>query len=100
MYGMLWGRLPAKLVVRFKISDYRCEDRAHRLAGIQFVSAVNSGYISDVHSLVTVQMKEDAWEFTVVDIGIIPGLPHLIPARDRLWIVHSYINFRTFNEEY
>jgi len=98
MYGALRGRLPAKLVAIFKIRDYRCEDRVRRLAGIQFVSALNSGWISDVHSLVTVQMKEDAREFTVVEIGTILGLAHLIPAGDWRWIVNSRIDLRTFNE--
>jgi hypothetical protein len=100
MYGALRGRLPAKLVALFKIRDYRCEDRVRRLAGVQFVSAVNSGRISDVHSLVSVQMKEDAREFTVVDIGTILGLAHLIPEGDRRWIVNSRIDLRTFNEVY
>jgi len=71
-----------------------------RLAGVQFVSAVNSRWISDVHSLVTVQMKEDAREFTVVDIGTILGQGHLIPEGDRRWIVNSRIDLRTFNEVY
>jgi len=71
-----------------------------RLAGVQFVSAMNSGRISDVHSLVTDQMKEDACEFTVVDIGTILGLAHLIPDGDRRWIVNSRIDLRTFNEAY
>jgi len=100
MYSALRGRLPAKLVALFKIRDYRCEDRVRRLTGVQFVSAVNSGRISDVHSLVTVQMKEDAREFTVVDIGTILGLAHLIPEGDRRWIVNSRIDLRTFNEVY
>jgi len=100
MYGALRGSLPAKLVALFKIRDYRCEDRVRRLAGIQFVSAVNSGRISDIHSLVIVQMKEDAREFTVVDIGTILGLAHLIPEGDRRWIVNSRIDLRTFNEVY
>jgi len=100
MYGALRGRLPAKLVPLFKIRDYRCEDRVRRLAGVQFVSAVNSRSISDVHSLVTVQMKEDAREFTVVDIGTILCLWHLIPERDRRWIVNSRIDLRTFNKVY
>jgi len=100
MYGGLQGRLPAKLVALFKIRDYRCEDRVRHLAGVQFVSAVNSGRISDVHSLVTVQMKEDTREFTVVDIGTILGLAHLIPEGDRRWIVNSCINLRRFNEVY
>jgi len=100
MYGVLRGRLPAKLVALFTIRDYRCEDRVRRLAGVQFVSAVNSGRISDVHSLVTVQMKEDAREFTVVDIGTILGLAHLISEGDRCWIVNSRIDLRTFNVGY
>jgi len=100
MYSALRGHLPAKLVALFKLRDYRCEDRVCRLAGVQFVSAVNSGRISDVHSLVTVQMKEDAQEFTVVDIGTILGLAHLIPEGDRRWIVNSRINLRTLNKVY
>jgi len=100
IYGALQGRFPAKLVALFKIRHYSCEDRVRRLAGIQFVSAVNSGWISDVHSLVTVQRKDDAREFTVVDIGTILGLAHLIPAADRRWIVNSRIDLRTFNEVY
>jgi len=100
MYGALRGRLPAKLVALFKMREYRCEDRVRRLVGVQFVSAVNSGWISDVHSLVTVQMKEDAREFTVVDIGTIHGLAHFIQEGDRRWIVNSRIDLRTFNEVY
>jgi len=72
----------------------------HRLAIVQFVSAVNSGPIFDVHSLVTVQIKEDVREFTVVDIGTILGQVHLIPEGDRRWIVNRRINLRTFNELY
>jgi len=98
--GVLRGHLPAKLVALFKIRDYRCEDRVRRLTSVQFVSAVNSGRISDVHSLVTVQIKEDAREFTVVDIGTILGLAYLIPEGDRRWIVNSRIDLRTFNEVY
>jgi len=60
MYGALLAGLPFKLVALFKIRDHRCEDPVRRLAGVQFVSAVNSGWISDVHSVVTVQMKDNA----------------------------------------
>jgi len=100
MYGALRGPLPAKLIAFFKIRDYRCEDRVRRLAGVQFVSAVNSGRLSDVYSLVTVQMKEDARQFTVVDIGTILGLAHLIPEGDRRWIVNNIIDLGTFNKVY
>jgi len=71
-----------------------------RLAGVRSVSAVNSGRISDVHSLVTVQMKKDAREFTVVDIGTILGLAHLISDGDRRWIFNSRIDLRISNEVY
>jgi len=64
------------------------------------VSPVNSGRPSDIHSLVTVQLREDAGEFTLVDIGTILGLAHLIPEGDRRWLVNSRINLRTFNEIY
>jgi len=84
LYGPLRDRLPAKLVALCKIRDYRCEDRVRRLAGVQFVSALHTGRISYVHSLVTVHMKEDAGEFTVVDIGTILGLAHIIPEGDRV----------------
>jgi len=93
----LRDRLPPKLVALFKIRDPRCAHRVRRLAGVQFVSAVNSGRISDLHSDVTVQMKKDAREFTVVDIGTILGLAHLIPEGDQGWIVNSRIDLRTFN---
>jgi len=100
MYGALRGRLPAKLVELFKLTDYRYKDRVGRLAGIQYVSTVNSGRISDVYSLVTVQMKEDARRFTVVDIGTILGLAHHIPEGDWRWIVNSRITWRIFNQVY
>jgi len=45
-------------------------------------------------------MNEDAPEFTVVDIGTILGLAHLIPEGDRRWIVNSRIDMRSFNEVY
>jgi len=100
MYGVLRGRLSAKLVALFKIRDYRYENSVGRLAGVQFASAGNSGPLSDVHDLVTVQIKEDASVFTVVDIGRILGLAHLIPEAERRWIVNSRIDLRTFNEVY
>ena len=71
-----------------------------RLAGIQFTSAVNSELLSDVHYLVRIQKKEDASVFTIVDIGRILGLAHLIPETERRCIVNSQIDPRTFNEVY
>jgi len=102
MYGALRGRLPPKLVALLKMRDYRCDntDTVRRVAGVQMLTPVNSGRLSDQHGLVTVQMREDARGFTIVDIGTILGLAHLIPEEDRRWLVNSRIDLRTFNEVY
>ena len=100
MYGALRGRLPAKLMALYKIRDYISEGGVRRLASIQMLSAVNAGRPSDLHGLVTVQQREEAREFTIVDIGTILGLAHLIPEADRGWLVNSRIDLRTFNEIY
>ena len=75
MYDMLRGCLPAKLVALMKIRDYRYDntDTMRRVTGVQILTVVNSGHLSDQHSLVTVQMREDARGFTIVDIGTIPA---------------------------
>jgi len=102
MYGALRGRLPAKLVALWKIRDYRCNN-AHtvrQVAGIQMLTPVNSGPLWDQHGLVTVQMRQDARGFTIVDIGTIPGLAHLIPEEHRQWLVNSRIHLRSFSEVY
>jgi len=100
MYGALRGRLPAKLVALMQVRDPRSVDTVHRVAGVQFLTPVNSGRLSDLHGLVTVQMREDMRGFTIVDIGTILGLAHLIPEEDRRWHVHSRIDLRTFNVVY
>jgi len=99
MYGALRGCLPAKLVALFKIRDCS-QDTVRWLASGQMLSPVNSGRPSDIQSLVIVQLREDAREFTLVDIGTILGLAHLIPEGDRHWLVNSRIDLRTFNEIY
>ena len=100
MYGALRGRLPAKLLALFKIRNPTCDGAVRRLASVQMLSPVNSGRVSDVHGLVTVQQREDAREFTIVDVGTILGLAHLIPEADRRWLVNNRIDLRTFNEIY
>ena len=64
------------------------------------LSPVNSRRVSDVHGLVTVQQREDAPEFTIVDVRTILGLAHLIPEVDRRWLVNNRMDLRTFNEIY
>jgi len=100
VYGALRGRLLAKLVALLKIKDPRSEDTVRRVAGVQLLTPVNSGRLSDLYGLVTVQMREDTRGFTIVDIGTILGLTHLITEEDRRWLVNSRIDLRTFNEVY
>jgi len=100
MYGALRGRMPAKLVAIFKIRDYTCENTVRRVAGGRMLSAANPGFPSDIHGLDTVQMREDAQEFPIVDVGTINGLAHLIPEAERRWLVNSRIDLRRFNEVY
>jgi len=100
VYSALRGRLPAKLVALFRIRDYTCANAEHWVAAVQILRAVNSGFPLDIHSLVTVQMREDAPEFTIVDLGTMHGLAHLIPEGEWRWLVISRIDLRTFNEVY
>jgi len=100
MYGALRGRLPAKLVALCKISDYTCENAVRQVAAVRMLSAVNSGFPVDIYGLVTVQMREDAREFKIFDVGTIHGLAHLIPEGERRWLVNSQIDLRTFNKVY
>jgi len=100
MYGALRGHLPAKLVAVLKISGYTCVNAMRRVKAVRMLSAVNSGFPSDIHGLVTVQMREDARQFMIVDVETIHGLAHLIPKRERRWLVHSLIDLRMFNEVY
>jgi len=98
MYGALRGRLPAKLVALLKIRGTRSEDTVRRVAGVELLTPVNTGPLSDLHGLVTVQLSEDTRGFTIVDIGTILGLAHLIPEEYRRWLVNSRIDLTTFNE--
>jgi len=101
MYGALRGRPAERLIALFKIqSGYMQQDTVYRLAGVQFMSLVDSGRPSDVHSLVTVQLRDVTREITIVDIGAIMGLAYLIPETERRWLVNSRIDLRTFNEIY
>ena len=100
MYGALRSRLPAKLVALLKIRDYRSNDTVRQVAGVQMLTPVNSGRLSDQHGLVTVQMREDARGFTIVNIGTILGLADLIQEEDRRWLINSRLDLRTFNEVY
>ena len=58
-----------------------------------------SGRAYDIHSLVTVQLREDSREFTLVDILTILSLAPLIPEGHQRWL-NSRLDLKTFNEIY
>ena len=95
MYGALRGHLPEKLLALFKIRNPTCDSTVRRLASIQMLSPLNCKYKSNVHGLVTMQQRDDAREFTIVDVGTILALAHLIPEADRHWLVNNRIDLRT-----
>jgi len=96
MYGALSGHLPAKLVALFNTRDYRFNDTVFQVAGVQMLTPVNSQHLTDQHGLVAVQVKEDTPGFTIVDIGTILGLAHVIQEWDRRWLINSWIDLKTF----
>ena len=99
IYSALRGRLPAKLVALLKIREYRFDDTVRRVAAVQMLTPVHAGRLSDQHGIVTVQMREDARGFTIVDIGTILGLEYLI-QEDWRPLINSRIDLRTFNKVY
>jgi len=94
------GSSAAEATCPLKIRDYRSDDTVGRVAWVQMLTPVNSEHLSDQHGLVTVEMREDAQRFTIVDIGTILGLVHLIQEEDRCWLINSRIDSRTLNEGY
>jgi len=100
MYSALRGRLPAKLVALCKIRDYTCQKAVPLGAAVRMLSAVNSRFSWEIHGLGTVQMREDAREFTIVEVGTIQSLGHLITEGERRWLVNSRIDLRTISEVY
>ena len=64
------------------------------------MGVVNSGSPSDLDGLLTVHLRDDSCELTIVDIGTILGLAQLIPQTDQRWRVNSRIDLRMFTEIY
>jgi len=101
MYAAHRGHLPARLIALCNIrSGYMQQDTLYRLAVVQFMSLVESGRPSDVHGLLTVQLRDVTRELTIVDIRTILGLGHVIPETDWRWRVNSRIDLHMFKEIY
>ena len=64
----------------------------------RILSPVNSRFLSDIHCLVTVDIREDSWKLTIVDVGSILGLTRHISVGKGYWQINRQINLRTFKE--
>jgi len=76
------------------------QDTVYLLAGVQFMSQVDSGRPLDVDGLVTVPLRDVTRELTIGYIRTIVGLAPLIPETDWRWLVNSRMDLHTFNEIY
>jgi len=105
-YGALRGRLPASLVVLFKVRNPLTQC-SHRLALVRMLRPVDGGRIGDTHGLVkasrrTCAVGGDLW---IVSISSILGMAHLVVCRSdgngpREWFINSRIDLQTFNWVY
>jgi len=101
MYGARRGCLSARLRALLKIwSGYMAQETVYHLTGIQFMNVVDSGHPSDIHGLVTVQLRDITRELTIRDIRMTVSLAHRIPETDRRWFVNRRIDLRTFTKIY
>jgi len=77
---------------------YMQQNTVYRFAVVEIMSVIDSGGRSDVHSLVTVQLRNIARERTIVNIRMTLSLAYIIPEADRCWLVNGRIDLSTFNE--
>ena len=95
-YGDLRGQLPAKLVGLFKLRRREGRD-VYCLALIESLE-VHKGERIGANGFIRVGRKLNGYEWSVVDIGKVLGLAHLVPAGDDQWLVNSRIDLQTFND--
>jgi len=83
------------------IRDYNCANAVCSVGAIRMLCVQSTQEsLSDLDSLVTVQMREHAREFTIVDLRTVQGLEQVKPEGERRWLVNSRIDMRRFNEVY
>ena len=101
MYAALRGCLAARRIALFKIRwGNMPHDMVYCLAGVEFMSLVDSRRPSDVHGQLTIQCTDVTPELKIVDIRMIIALAHLIRETDRRSLVNSRIDLRSFDEIY
>jgi len=100
-YGDLRGREVANLVGLFKIRNILIEDiGVRRLAFLSVLDPINVGRLHLASSHIQVGKRTSGRDMRIVDIGTVIGQAHLIPSRERQWIVNHRIDLLTFNEIY
>ena len=80
--------------------EHRSYNNVGWVADVQMLTPVDSWRLADQHGLGTVQLRKNARGFTLVDIGTIISLAHLIQEEDRPWLINSQIDLIRFNKVY
>jgi len=99
--GVLRGRFVAQLLALFKIRNIRSEvGSVRRLALVRVLDPMNGGSFHPGSGHVRVCKRPSSRDMRIVDIGTVIGQAHIVPARERQWIVNHRIDLQTFNELY
>ena len=103
-YGALRGRLPYRLLKRFKLS---AEGGPFWCAFVQTMTTAAGGTPERVSSMVKVIKPATGSGCTVISSDKIGGAAHLIPEepdcsliKNKGWLVNSYVDLATWNEVY
>ena len=72
----------------------------HHLALVRILDPVGAVRFHRGSGHIRVRKRPDGRDMRIVIIGAVIGQAHLIPSRERQWIVNHRIDLRTFNEIY
>jgi len=100
-YGDLRGRLLARLLALFKISNILTEAAAvHRLSLVGILDPINGARFHIPSGYIRVSNRINSRDMRIVSIGAVIGQAQVIPSGEKQWIVNHRIDLRTFNEIY
>ena len=100
-YGDLRGRVVARLLGLFQITNVLSgAGDVHRLAFVRILNPVGAGRFHRRSGHIRVSKRPNGRDMRIVSIGAVIGQAHVIPSREREWIVNYKIDLRTLNEIY
>ena len=100
-YRDLRGRIVGRLLAPFKIRNVRSgAGDVHRLAFVRILDHLSASKFHCGSRHIPFSKRHNGRDMRTVAIGAVIGQVHLIPSRERQWIVNHRIDLRTFNEIY